>query len=424
MGAPVFALCDGNNFYVSCERVFQPRLEGRPVIVLSNNDGCAVARSAEAKALGIQMGAPLFQIRDLCRAHKVVVMSSNYELYGDLSRRVLAVLRDMAPAVEEYSIDESFLDFTDVPGDLVARAREIRAQVRQWVGIPTCIGIGPTKVLSKVANRVAKRRPELAGVCDLRDPAARAEILPTIDVGDVWGVGPAYAAQLQLLGVRTAADLAGLDINRARQVLTIVGARIAMELRGQSCLALEHVAPTRQGTAVTRSFGRPVTDWPTMREALASYAMRAAERMRRHGVVGAAMTVFMHTSRFRPYDAPYSASRTMTLPEACADSRDLVAAAVAAGASCWRDGHRYSKAGVMMTDLVPAGREQRSLLVDRDRPRSAALMSAIDRINRDWGRETIRIASTGLRRTWQQQAERRSPRWTTRFDELPVIKAT
>ncbi len=423
MVEPVFALVDGNNFYVSCERVFRPRLEARPVIVLSNNDGCAVARSAEAKALGIQMGAPMFQIRDLCRRHGVVVMSSNYELYGDLSRRVLAVLRDLAPAVEEYSIDESFIDLTAVPGDPVALARSIRAEVRQCVGIPTCVGIGPTKVLAKLANRVAKKNADLDGVCDLRDPAARATILPTIEVGDVWGIGPAYAARLQALGIRTAGDLAALDLDRARHVLTIVGARIAAELRGRSCLALEQVAPTRQGTAVTRSFGRPVTDWPTMREALATYAMRAAERMRHHGVVGAAMTVFMHTSRFRAGDAPYSASRTITLPEACADARDLVAAAVTAGRACWRDGFRFSKAGIMMSDLVPAGREQRSLLVERDRPRSAALMAAMDRINRDWGRETIRIASTGTRRGWAQQAERRSPRWSTRFDEMPVVKA-
>lgn len=414
-------LVDGNNFYVSAERVFRPDLEGRPVVVLSNNDGCAVSRSQEAKDLGIQMGQPAHQFRDLARQAGIVVLSSNYELYGDMSQRVLTVLRDLAPGVEPYSIDESFLDMAGVD-DLVGQGQVIRDRVRRWTGIPTCVGFGQTKTLAKLANRLAKKRPALGGVCDLTDPAAVAAVLPDVPVGDIWGIGRATVAKLDALGVHTADQLVALDLDQARQALTIVGARIVQELRGEPCAALELVAPARKGTAVTRSFGTPVTAWTDMREALANYASRAAERLRQHGVVAGTMSVFMYTSKFRPGPAR-DVMKTMTMLEATADTMVMVEAVLQLGRACWRRGYAYSKAGVILADLVAAGREQPSMLMQRDRAKSGRLMAAIDAVNRAHGRETIRLASTGLRRPWAQTMARRTPRWTTRWAELPVVQA-
>ena len=248
MSGRVFALSDGNSFYCSCERVFDPRLEGRPVIVLSNNDGCAVARTPEAKALGIEMGAPWFKIRKLCEANGVVARSSNYVLYGDMSRRMNEIYRAHAQDVEVYSIDESFLDFTGIidPAD---QARAMRRTVRQWTGIPTCVGLGPTRVLAKAANHLAKKRPELEGVCDLTSAAARDRLLPQLAIEDVWGVGRASAVKLRAIGVTTAGDLRGLDARVARQLLTVTGERLVREMNGVLCQELEIEPPGRKGIA-------------------------------------------------------------------------------------------------------------------------------------------------------------------------------
>uniref|UniRef100_UPI00186A0691 Y-family DNA polymerase n=1 Tax=Aureimonas psammosilenae TaxID=2495496 RepID=UPI00186A0691 len=274
----VLALIDGNSFYCSCERVFDPKLDRRPVIVLSNNDGCAVARTAEAKALGIRMGEPFFKIRDLCRDEGVAVFSSNYTLYGDMSARMNAIYRDWSPDVEVYSIDESFLDLTGFGRrDLDAYARDLRATVRQWTGIPTCVGLGPTKTLAKLANHVAKKNLDLGGVCDLTDERSRSAWLERVEVGDVWGVGSASEAKLVAIGIKTAAQLRDLDVRLARKMLTVVGERTVLELRGIPCLALEDVPPQRKGCAVTRSFGEPVTTLAGMLEAVAAYATRAGE---------------------------------------------------------------------------------------------------------------------------------------------------
>ena len=270
MSDRVFALSDGNSFYCSCERVFDPRLEGRPVIVLSNNDGCAVARTPEAKALGVEMGAPWFKIRKLCEANGVVARSSNYALYGDMSRRLNEIYRAHAQDVEVYSIDESFLDFTGMI-DPVGHARTMRRTVRQWTGIPTCVGLGPTRTLAKAANNLAKKRPELQGVCDLRSVEARERLLPQLSIEDVWGVGRASAGKLRAIGVTNAADLCGLDARVARQLLTVVGERLVREMNGVLCQDLEVEPPRRKGIAVTRSFGAPITRLEDMLEATAFY---------------------------------------------------------------------------------------------------------------------------------------------------------
>ena len=421
-----YALSDGNSFYCSVERVFDPRLKRLPVIVLSNNDGCAVARTPEAKALGIRMGEPYFKIRDLCRREGVQVLSSNYALYGDMSARVNAVYRDFSPKIEIYSIDESFLDFADIaPVKREAMARDMRATVRAWTGIPTCVGIGPTKTLAKLANHIAKKNPELEGVCDLTDPAVRAAWMQRIAAPDIWGVGAASARKLHSLGVRSVADVAQLDPKRARQIMTVVGERIIHELNGHCCLLLEELAPTRKGCAVTRSFSNRVSDLNVMEQAIAAHATRLAEKLRRSAVGTDHITVFYHTSPFDKDGLQRSVSTTVNLPEATNDTLILVAAATSGARRIWKGGYCYSKAGVMTTDLVPLILSQRALIGSFDRQRSLKLMTALDACNSRFGRGSVVPAASGLheKRLWATKFEMRSPRYTTNVNEIPQIIA-
>ena len=420
----VFGLIDCNNFYVSCERVFRPDLEGKPVIVLSNNDGCAVARSAEAKLLGIKMGDPEFKIRDLIRRENVRVFSSNYALYGDLSRRVGDTLGSMVPTVETYSIDESFLNLGEFNGrEVEPLARELRDRVHRWVGIPTCVGIAPTKTLAKVANFIAKKRPQYRGVCDLRSSRVRAELLPTVPVEEVWGIGGASAAKLAKLGILTAADLAALQLDDARALITVTGGRTVYELRGISCMPLELVEPTRKGIAVTRSFGAPVTSLTAMREALASYATRAAEKMRRYKVAADNLFVFMHTSTFNQ-DPFYSNGASARFAATTNDTGEVVSLAVRLGERLWKEGFRYSKCGVIITELLPETIRQPALWGELDRDRRERAWKVMDKLNANLGRDTVRILSAGPKEAaWKLKAEHRSPRWTTRWDELPRVRS-
>lgn len=420
MTAPVFALSDGNSFYCSCERVFDPKLNYRPVIVLSNNDGCAVARTSEAKALGIGMGQPYFQIKDLCRRENVAVFSSNYTLYGDMSRRMNAVYERFSPDVEIYSIDESFLEISrlQIP-DRLEWARDLRSTTFAWTGIPTCVGIGPTKTLAKLANRWAKKGAD--GVCDLMDEAYRSQVLATFPVEDVWGVGRQTAKKLAALGITTAGEFAAMHPKRARSLLTVVGERMVHELNGRSCLPLEDVQPLRKGCAVTRSFGQRVTDIQSMREAVASYATRLGEKLRKWGLATDRFTVFMHTS---PFDGgPHrSVSHNCRLPEATNDTRALVAAGMHAVDILWKSGFRYSKAGIITDELVKPEAAQRVLFGDMDPERGAKAMAAMDRINSRWGRGSLAVASAGIRKPWAVKFDMRSPHYTTRWEELPIAR--
>lgn len=414
----VFALSDGNSFYCSCERVFDPALLGKPVIVLSNNDGCAIARTPEAKALGIRMGDPWFKIRDRAETSGIIARSSNYALYGDMSRRVNDVYRRFARDVEIYSIDESFLDFTD-ERDPVGLARAMRSTVRRWTGIPTCVGLGPTRTLAKVANHIAKRRPELDGVCDLTNPGTRDAWLRTVDVADIWGVGPASAAKLRAQAVMTAAELCALDPRAIRPLLTVVGERIVRELNGVLCAELETTPPCRKGLAVTRSFGRPVTDLKEMLEAVATHAGRAGEKLRRHGLLTRDMTIFFHTSPFAEGPAR-SVSGRAALVEPTSDTLALVRGATAAARRLWRPGFRYAKAGVLLDDLCPPSAAPRALIDPVDLRREA-LMDALDRINGRFGRGSLVPAQAGLRKAWSLKSDMRSPAYTTRLAEAPVL---
>lgn len=421
-----FALIDGNSFYCSCERVFDPKLKGKPVIVLSNNDGCAVARTAEAKALGIKIGAPMFLIRDIVKRGGVRVFSSNYALYGDMSRRMGTVYERFASDIETYSIDESFLDVTPIaPEHREEMARDLRATVTAWTGVPTCVGIGQTKTLAKLANKIAKGTPQLGGVCDLTSPAARAEWLPLMPLGDVWGIGGASQAKLAAIGCKSAADVAALDPKQVRKAMTVVGERIIHELRGAACIDLESIAPTRKGCAVTRSFSGRVDDLEMMLEAVASHATRLGEKLRHHGLATDHVTVFYHTS---PHDIgpARSVSTTVDFPEASNDTLVLVRAAKWGARRIWKSGYRYSKVGLMTVDLVAPELSQRALIGGLDREHSGRLMAALDACNAKFGRGTVFPAAAGVerqRKAWTTKFEMQSPRYTTRLDEVPVVLA-
>ena len=419
-----FALIDGNSFYCSCERVFDPKIATRPVIVLSNNDGCAVARTPEAKALGIKMGDPFFKIRDLCSRERVAVYSSNYTLYGDMSRRMGWIYESWAREVETYSIDESFLDLSNFrPSERVELARELRATVLRWTGIPTCVGIGPTKTLAKAANAMAKKDSEARGVVDLTDVVERQARLDRFHVSEVWGVGPRSWPKMEALGVRTAGDLARMDPRQVRMKFTVVGERTLHELRGVSCLDLEAVVPQRKGIAVTRSFGRPVTTLEGLLEAVASHAFRAGEKLRRHGLAATHLSVFAH-SNLHNGDPHFSAGATEDLIEATSDGLALIAAASRGARRLWPPrGAKLAKAGVILDDLVRADHAPAALIGGRDREKAARMMAAVDAVNARFGRGAVITAAAGMRKPWATKFEMRSPRYTTRVDELPVALA-
>lgn len=419
------ALIDCNNYYVSCERAFDSSLVGVPVVVASNNDGCAIARSQEAKALGVKMGDPIHLIRDKLRENGVRWLSSNYTLYGDIHRRVTAAIQEFARDVEVYSIDESFLDLAGFETrNLDTHARAMREQVRCWTTIPTCIGIAGTKTLAKLANATAKKQPAFDGVADLRDDRLRREIMEAFSASDVWGIGRATAAKLGALGITTAAELAAMPMKQARSVGTVVLERLVAELRNVPAGAVETVEPQRKGMAVTRSFGTPVRDLEVMMGAVAQYAMRAGEKLRQHGLVAGRLTVFFHTSPHRPDLPPHSASASCSLSPLTSDGLELLVAARRLVERRWKGDGRfaYIKAGIMLDDLVSERVRPRTLFEDGSE-RRGRLMAAIDEINDRYGRWTAVPAVQGFRRDWKMRAEHRSPAWTTRISDVPVVSA-
>ena len=441
----MFALVDVNNMYVSCERVFQPSLAGRPVVVLSNNDGCAIARSNEAKDLGIKMAQPWFQIRHLEREAGLVALSANFELYGDMSSRMMTVVAQYAPRQEIYSIDECFLAFDGVRGDLVAIGRDMRATVLQWTGLPTSVGYGSTKTLAKLANHVAKTAdrghgtypPHLAQVCEF-SAMSRAEfeqVMRATGVGDVWGIGRRISARLNEGGIRTAFDLVHADTGALRKQFSVVLEKTVLELRGTSCLDVDDAPAVNQQIMCSRSFGAPITDLSSLVEVVSQFASRVAEKLRHQQSVAGAVHVFITTSPFRRHDRQHSPSVTMPLVRPTADTRQLIAAAVHALEGMYRRGFNYVKAGVMLVDLRPQGQEQQELdLFSMDEAPEAPppqrdrspLMGALDALNRRFGRGAVTVASAARQATHSGHAakqERRSPRYTTRLDEIPTARA-
>ncbi|GAA4425733.1 Y-family DNA polymerase [Acidovorax lacteus] len=433
----MFALVDGNNFYVSCERVFRPALRDRPVVVLSNNDGCAIARSNEAKALGIAMGAPLFQIRHFEETHGLVALSANFTLYGDMSDRMMSLVAGLGPQQEVYSIDESFVGLAGVRGDLTRRGRAIRERIERWIGIPCGVGIGQTKTLAKLANHVAKtaeRKPgsypaELAQVCNLAALPREAfeEVLARTEVGEVWGVGRRIAKQLHDGGVHTVLDLARLDPATVRRRWSVVLERTVRELQGLPCIDLEDAPAPKKEIACTRSFGQAVTDLEPLEQAVSEFASRAAEKLRRQGSLAGQVLVFAHTSPFRP---PPHMHKSVVVPlrRPTADTRLLVDAALSGIRRVYEPGYRLAKAGVMLLDLSDAQAHQAELDLDADEARDRSrLMQAMDKINGRYGKGTLHVGSTGATvragREWEMRQERRTPQYTTRWDDVPIARA-
>ena len=421
--SPVFALVDCNNFYASCERVFNPRLEGKPIVVLSNNDGCVVARSNEAKALGIGMGVPEFQIRPLLRAHHVHVFSSNYTLYGDMSQRVMETLEQFCPDLEVYSIDEAFLSLLGFQRrDLTDYGQQIRRTVKQWTGIPVSVGIAETKTLAKLANRIAKRTPDTGGVFNLLTCADRDALLGRIAVEDVWGIGPNHAHFLKQHDITTALQLRGANDQWIRNHMGIVGLRLVMELRGVSCLDLDQCPAPKQSLTCSRAFGTLISTLTEMEEAVSAYTSRVAEKLRCEQLAARVLTVCLTTNEFK--EGPqYSNALTLTLPVVTDNTADLIRCALQGIRAIYRDGYRYKKAGVMLTGLVPAGQTQADLFDSQDRKKSTRLTTALDAVNNRWGAGTLQYASSGITKAWKTQFHRRSPAYTTDWNELPVVNA-
>ena len=438
MADPLFALVDGNNFYVSCERVFRHSLKNAPCVVLSNNDGCAIARSNEAKDLGIKMGAPWFKIRHLQESAGLVALSANFELYGEISGRMMSLVAALGHRQEVYSIDESFVDVSGIPGDIAARARSIRARVNQWIGIPTCIGIAPTKTLAKLANHIAKQAeripgsypPELAQVADLSRLTADQldAILGATDVGEVWGVGRRIAEQLKAQGVETALDLKRMQPTAARAGWNVIFERTVRELQGESCMDMEDVAPAKQEIACTRSFGAPVQALDELVEAVSDFSARAAQKLRGQSGVAGQVMVFIRTSPFRK-TPQYSRSVVVPLRSPSSDTAEITGAALMGLKSIYKSGFDYAKAGVMLLDIGRASTVQFELDLDADAPVPNArprLMDALDSVNDRFGRGTLKLASAGLGttpRNWTMKQERRTPAYTTRWEDMPVVRA-
>ncbi|EKS35374.1 Y-family DNA polymerase [Afipia clevelandensis] len=413
-----FALVDCNNFYASCERVFQPALRGKPVVVLSNNDGCVIARSNEAKALGIEMGAPWHLNRQLFEREKVIVRSSNYTLYGDMSGRVMNVLSQFTPDLEIYSIDEAFLGLGGFESRLHEHAVDLRQTVQLWTGIPVSVGIAPTKTLAKVANRFAKKDADRAGVYVMNEATEIEHTLSRMALTDLWGVAGRMAQRLEEIGITSPLKLRDADPTFIRERFNVVMQRMVLELRGVPCIELEDHIPDRKSIIASRSFGRPVTTLQEMQEAVASYAARAAEKMRRQGLATAHVSVFVETNRFRPTDPQYNVSRAIRLPVATADTAVLSKAANRVIRAIYKSGFRYKKAGVMLLDLAPASRVQGDLWTEPDNARSKSLMKALDGLNAHYGRGTLTYASAGRQQAWKLRRDHISPRYTTSWDEL------
>ena len=418
---PIFALVDCNNFYASCERVFNPGLQGKPVVVLSNNDGCVVARSNEAKALGIGMGVPEFQIRPLLRAHRVQVFSSNYTLYGDMSQRVMETLEQFCPDLEVYSIDEAFLSLLGFERhDLTEYGRQIRRTVKQWTGIPVSVGIAETKTLAKIANRIAKRTPDLGGVFYLLACSDQDALLSRVAVEDVWGIGQNHARVLKQHGITTALQLRGVDDQWIRKRMGIVGLRLVMELRGVSCLNLEQCPAPKQSLTCSRAFGTLISTLAEMEEAVSTYTSRVAEKLRRERLTASMLAVCLTTNTFK--EGPqYSNALTLPLPVATDSTASLIRYALRGIRAIYRDGYLYKKAGVMLTGLALASQTQVDLFDDQDRGKSKRLMSALDAVNDRWGAGTLHYASSGITKAWKTQFHRRSPAYTTDWNALPIV---
>jgi len=420
----LFALVDCNNFYAACERVFAPELEGKPIGILSNNDGIIVALSDELKQLGINRGVPLFKIKDQIRKYDIRIFSSNYTLYGDMSSRVMKILSRFTPDFEIYSIDEAFLRLSEFRHlDLTAYARKIKHVVHQWTGLPVSIGIGPTKTLAKLANHVAKRRKDLAGVFDLTDHPRKDNILASIDVKRVWGVGPQYAKLLHRNGFHNVLQLAGAPRKWIKKKMTVVGLRTVLELNGTSCIDLEQDLDPKKEIVSSKSFGQPVTELKDLQEAVNSYCIRAAQKLREEKQVTGQIMVYVTTNRFKN-EPQYANYEFYKLPLPTAYTPDLLQAAARILKNIYRRGYKYKKVGVMLSEIspevnIPPDLFTPTYLDDRRR----VIMACMDAINHKMGMNKLTYAGVGTVQNWKMKREMLTPHYTTRWQDLPIVKA-
>jgi DNA polymerase V len=419
------ALIDVNNFYVSCERAFNPKIKTKPVVVLSNNDGCAVARSNEVKALGVGMGAPWFKFKDLAKQHGIIAYSSNYALYADMSNRVMSILRQYSPDQEVYSIDESFLDLTHFQSkDLIAYGQSMRQRILQWTSLPVCVGIGSTKTLAKLANHCAKKKPQFNSVCNFNvmDATELDHMLSQIEVGEVWGVGRKLAPKLNALGIQTVLDLKQANPDRLRQQFSVVMEKTIRELNSTVCIELEEAPPAKKQILSSRSFGHPVRDYHSLAESITLYISRAAEKLRKQQSYAGSVYVYIRTSPFHEKEPFYSNGLTIPMPTPTDDTRQLVNVALWGLKQLFKPNYNYAKAGVMLSELVPAAGIQTDLFsAIQINPKTASLMLAMDSINKKMGKESIKLASEGFKRPWKMKQENKSPCYTTRWDEIVKV---
>lgn len=415
----MLALADCNNFYASCERVFQPKLEGKPILVLSNNDGCVIARSNEAKALGVKMGIPVFQIRDLIERHDIQLFSSNFTLYGDLSKRVMSTIKQEVKAMEVYSIDEAFMDFSG-EGSPLEKGIALKEKVKQYTGIPISIGIAPTKTLCKVAGLIAKKHTS-SGVFVLQDSALIERALKWLAVDELWGIGRRHGRMLKNMGINSAYDLCCADDSWIKRRLSVLGLRMVKELKGIPCIPLEQDASRKKNICTSRSFGKHITTISELKEAVSNYASNCAYKLRKQKSCASRISVFIHTNPFKPSDKQYKGITSITVDTPTNDSVEIVRLAIQALEKLYRADYRYKKAGVIVGNIVPQKQQQLSLFDHIDRKKQQAVMTVLDKINDNMGREKVRLAVQGNQRKWRMKQEQLSPCYSTRIDEALTI---
>ncbi|WP_339907660.1 translesion error-prone DNA polymerase V subunit UmuC [Pseudomonas guineae] len=423
MPEPVFALIDCNSFYASCERVFRPDLQRRPIVVLSNNDGCVIARSADAKPF-VKMGALFHEIRGELKRHGIVAFSSNYALYGDMSERVMSIIEARVPALEVYSVDEAFADLTGIPGSLDNLSRTLQSEIKQKTGIPVGIGIADTKTLAKLANHAAKRwQRQTGGVVDLRDPVRRDKLLKVMPVEEVWGIGRRMQAHLNALGIKTAWDLANCDTWELRKRFNVIIEKTARELRGTACLKLEEAAPAKQEICCSRSFGKRLKTIEPIQDAVTAYATRAAEKLRQQSSLCRQIRVSLRTGMFNPNEAKYANGLLCQLPYPTDDTRLIIASAQEGIKRLFRDGFSYAKAQVLLLDLCRRDEYTQDLFAPEQPVRTERLMSTLDAINGRWGRGTLQPGRIAKPTEWAMRREMLSLAYTTQWSELLIAKA-
>ncbi len=422
----VYAVIDANNFYASCERIFNPTLEGKPLVILSSNDGCIIARSNEAKKLGIAMGEPVFKWREVIWKNKVEMLSCNFTLYGDMSARLMSILSHFSPDVEIYSVDEAFLDLTGIrQTDLTDYCKHMRQTIKQWTGLPVSIGIATTKTLTKVANHIAKRDERYDGVLDLTDTSLDLDsFLGLTPVGDVWGIGRAHTKKLLAHGVTTALDFVKLDQRWVKKTMGVFGVRTWLELQGQSCIPLDQVEEPNKSIISSRSFGHPISRLEDVEEAVAAFVSRAGEKLREQYLLASYINVYI-TTGYHPKDdqALYSGSLGKNLPVATDYTPDLITVALDIIKGLYKEGYNYKKAGILLANLTSRDSEQLDFFGEADKRKGRErMMKAVDEINAEWGSETIHMDSVGVARNWKPNSQMRTPRYTTKWEELVGVK--